>query len=117
MSCWVRPTLPSASWMTGSSISTSLRAGSFDVSNDAHDTMATSLRTRPALVPARRPPAEFGCASYVVLVVVVRRVGLAGRSEVLDVAEVGLTLGLVDPDGLDPHAEAHLGRVAVLDEE
>src|SRR4051795_803044 len=117
MSCWVSPTLPTASWMTGSSISTSLRAGSFGISNDAHDTIATSLRTKPALVPARHPPAEFGCASYVVLVGVVVGVRLTGRPEVLDVAEVRLAVRLVDPDGLDPHAEPDLVGVALLDEE
>src|SRR4051794_27922998 len=55
--------------------------------------------------------------SYVVLVVVVRRVRLTGRPEVLDVAEVGLALALLDPDRLDPHAEPDLVRFALLDEE
>jgi len=41
MSRCVSPTLPRASEMTGSNISTSLRAGSLGVSNVAHETMAT----------------------------------------------------------------------------
>src|SRR4051794_19417929 len=121
MSCCVRPTLPSASWITGSSISTSLRAGSLGVSNDAHDTTATS---RVICICTRRPPPRpppnngAGCAgSYVFLVVVVRRVRFAGRSEVLDVSEVGLALALVDPHRLDPHAEPHVLRLALLDQE
>src|SRR3954451_11608797 len=62
----------------------------------------------------RSPPL---CALDVVLVCVVVSVRLTGRPEVLDVAEVGLAVRLVDPDGLDPHAEPHLVGVALLDQE
>src|SRR3954451_13578356 len=62
----------------------------------------------------RSPPL---CALDVVLVCVVVSVRLTGRPEVLDVAEVWLAVRLVDPDGLDPHAEPHLVGVALLNEE
>src|SRR5581483_1974535 len=45
-----------------------------------------------------------------------RRVGLAGRAEVLDVGVVTLALAVGLPDGLDARPHAHVGRLALLDE-
>src|SRR5437763_3377828 len=121
MSRCVSPTLPSASEMTGSNISTSLRAGSLGVSNVAHETIATSRSYVRVIFRGPRgivsEASDFVGFSYVVLVVVVRRIRLTGRPEVLDVAEVGLALALLDPDRLDPHAEPDFVRLALLDEE
>src|SRR3954453_2235232 len=84
-----------ASPTTGISISTSLRSRSTGVVKLAYETIATS---------------------DIVLVVLERRVGLAGGPEVIDGLERGSSLALGLPHGLDPHAHVDLVGVDLLDE-
>ena len=100
MSCCVRPALARTSSITGMSISTSLRTVSrADV---VHLREGDDGDVSHHVTPAP------GCDDL--------DVGLVDRPEVLDALEVRRQLGVVDPHGLEPHADAHVLHVDLLEQ-
>src|SRR4051812_10987758 len=103
MSLFVIPARSTAAAVTGMSISTSLPVVSARTwSLWANEMMATSrmLELSPSVLAGL---GDIG-------------IGLACRAEVADALERRTDLVVVDPHGLDPYADVHVGHVDLLEQ-
>src|SRR5581483_5725139 len=107
MSCFVMPARSSAAAVTGISISTSLASVTARTWSDcANETIATS---RIPLAIGQRPPALPARLVHL-------GVGLAVGAEVAEALERRPDLVVVDPHGLDAHADGDVVDVHLLQE-